>query len=265
MWIIRLALLGLLAILVGTSGYFLKHRARYGRLLENGPANLISVVLYNLLCYVIVALPSELGLLHCRLTWLRSAASPPLAALGMLRDDAARCTRKPFASGDAHSSDFAAALPSEQSIVPPPEFLAHSGAQDGFSVVGQVLMGLAALVMVTGLVQRKALGGQESKAGLLTSGVYRYARHPIYTGIFSMSLGLALASVNWEGLLMVPAVFAANLTQAVIEERYDVGLRFRSQYETYRKRTRMFGPVWCWVVLGGILALLAGVPYLSSA
>ncbi|MBC8444536.1 MAG: hypothetical protein H8D77_00255 [Chloroflexi bacterium] len=35
--------------------------------------------------------------------------------------------------------------------------------------------------------------------------------------------------------------------------------------EAYRKRTRMFGPVWCWVILGGILALLAGVPYLSPA
>jgi hypothetical protein len=36
MWIVRLTLLGLLAVLVGTSRYFLKHREKYGRLLENG-------------------------------------------------------------------------------------------------------------------------------------------------------------------------------------------------------------------------------------
>ena len=80
-----------------------------------------------------------------------------------------------------------------------------------------------------------------------------------------MSLGLALASVNWEGLLMVPAVFLVNVVQAVIEERYDVGVRFRSQYKAYRKKTRMFGPLWCWLILGGVLALLAGLPYLSPA
>lgn len=211
MWIVRLVLLALLAILVGTSGHFLKHRARYGRLLENSVVNLALVALYNLLCYLTVGLPSA------------------------------------------------------QSIVPPPAFLAHSSAKGGFSIVGQVLMGLAALVMVLAVIQRKALGGQDTKEGLLTSGIYRYSRHPIYTGIVWMSLGLALASVNWEGLLMVPAVFLVNAIQAAIEERYDVSVRFRSQYKAYRKRTRMFGPLWCWLTLGGILALLAGLPYLSSA
>ena len=36
MWIVRLVLLGLLAAFVGTSRHFLKHRAKYERLLENG-------------------------------------------------------------------------------------------------------------------------------------------------------------------------------------------------------------------------------------
>jgi protein-S-isoprenylcysteine O-methyltransferase Ste14 len=209
MWIVRLVLLGLLAVLVGASRYFLKHREKYERLLENGVVNLVLVLLYNLLCYLNVGLPSE------------------------------------------------------QSVVPPPAFLAHSSVQLGFSVVGQVWMGLAALVMVVAVMQRKALGGQDTKEGLLTSGIYRYSRHPIYTGIVWMSLGLALASVNWAGLLMVPAVFGVNVVQAVIEERHDVGVRFRTQYEAYRKRTRMFGPAWCWAILVGILALLAGMPYLS--
>jgi protein-S-isoprenylcysteine O-methyltransferase Ste14 len=209
MWIVRFVLLGLLAVLVGTCGYFLKHRERYTKIFENGIVNLALVVLYNLLCYLTVGLLSE------------------------------------------------------QNIVPSPVFLAHSSVQRGFSVVGQVLMGLAALMMVAAVMQRKALGGQQTKEGLLTSGIYRYARHPIYTGIVWMSLGLALASVNWEGLLMVPAVFVVNIVEAVTEERYDVGVRFRSQYEAYRKRTRMFGPVWCWAVLGGILAFLAGMPYLA--
>jgi len=209
MWIIRLVLLGLLVVLVSTSGHFLKHRKKYERLLENGVLNLVLVAVYNLLCYLMVALPSG------------------------------------------------------RNVVSPPAFLAHPSVRVGYSVVGQVLTGLAALVMIVTVLQRRALGGQDVKEGLLTSGIYRYSRHPIYTGIACMSLGLALASVNWEGLLMVPAVFLVNVAQAGIEERYDVGVRFRSEYKTYKKRTRMFGPVWCWAILGGILSLLAGVPYLS--
>jgi protein-S-isoprenylcysteine O-methyltransferase Ste14 len=209
MWIIRLVLLGLLVVLVSTSGHFLKHRKKYERLLENGVLNLVLVAVYNLLCYLIVALPSG------------------------------------------------------RNVVSPPAFLARPSVRVGFSVVGQVLTGLAALLMIVTVLQRRALGGQDVKEGLLTSGVYRYSRHPIYTGIVCMSLGLALASVNWEGLLMVPAVFLVNVAQAGIEERYDVGVRFRSEYKVYKRRTRMFGPVWCWAILGGILALLVGVPYLS--
>jgi protein-S-isoprenylcysteine O-methyltransferase Ste14 len=209
MWIIRLVSLGLLVVLVSTSGHFLKHRKKYGRLLENGVLNFVLVAVYNLLCYLMVALPSG------------------------------------------------------RNVVSLPAFLAHPGVRVGSSVIGQVLTGLAALLMIVTVLQRRALGGQDVKEGLLTSGVYRYSRHPIYTGIVCMSLGLALASVNWEGLLMVPAVFLVNVAQAGIEERYDVGVRFRSQYKVYKRRTRMFGPVWCWAILGGILALLVGVPYLS--
>jgi protein-S-isoprenylcysteine O-methyltransferase Ste14 len=207
MWTIRLVLLGLLAAYVGASGYLLKYRRKYGRLLESGPANLVLVVVYNLLCYLMVGLPSD------------------------------------------------------PNVIRPPGFLAHPITHTGFSVVGQILTVLAAGMLVIALRQRKALGGQDVKEGLLTSGLYRYFRHPIYAGIVCISLGLALASVNWDGLLMFPAVFLMNTAQAAIEERYDVGVRFQSQYQAYRKRTRMFGPVWCWVALGGVLLVLVAIPH----
>ena len=208
MWTIRLVLLGLLAAYVSASAYLLKHRRTYEDLLESGPVNLILVVVYNLLCYAMVSLPSDPG------------------------------------------------------VIPPPAFLAHPIVHTGFSAVGQILILLAAGTLVVAVRQRKALGGQDVKEGLLTSGLYRYFRHPIYAGIVCMSLGLALASVNWDGLLMVPAVFLLNAAQAAIEERYDVGVRFRSQYQAYRKRTRMFGPIRCWVALGGVLLVLVAIPHL---
>lgn len=205
---VRLVLFGLLAAYVNVSGYLLQHRKRYKRLLENRAVNLVMVVVYNLLCYSMVGLPSD------------------------------------------------------SSILPPPAFLAHPIVRVGFSVVGQVLIVLAGSLLVIAVRQRRALGAQDVKEGLLTSGIYRYFRHPIYAGIVWMSLGLALAPVNWDGMLMFPAVLLMNVAQAVSEEAYDVGLRFRYQYQAYRKRTRMFGPIWCWVALGGVLLVLVAVSYL---
>jgi protein-S-isoprenylcysteine O-methyltransferase Ste14 len=208
MWIIRLVLLGLLAVYVSLSSYLLKHRGRYRWLLENGPVNLVLVLLYNLLCYLIVGLPSDQGVLS------------------------------------------------------PPAFFTHPAARTGLSIAGQVLIVAAVAMLVATVMRRKALGGQDVKEGLLTSGIYRYFRHPIYTGIVWISLGLPLTTQNLDGLLMFPGVLLANVAQATVEERWDIGARFPAEYEEYRKRTRMLGPVWFWAALIGILLALMGVPYL---
>ena len=121
-----------------------------------------------------------------------------------------------------------------------------------------VLFGL----LVATVMRRKALGGQDVKEGLLTSGIYRYFRHPIYTGIIWISLGLPLTTQNLDGLLVFPGVLLANFVQATAEERWDVGARFQVEYEEYRKRTRMFGPVLFWAALVGVLFTLMGFPYL---
>jgi protein-S-isoprenylcysteine O-methyltransferase Ste14 len=61
---------------------------------------------------------------------------------------------------------------------------------------------------------------------------------------------------------MFPGVFLANVAQAAAEERWDVGARFQTEYQEYRKRTRMLGPLWFWVALIGTLLALVIVPYL---
>jgi len=103
--------------------------------------------------------------------------------------------------------------------------------------------------------KRKALGGQDVKAGLLTTGTYRYFRHPIYTGIVWVSLGLPLITRNLDGLLMFPLVLGINIVEAVVEEKYDVGIRFREQYDAYKRTTKMFGPPGLWSTL--VLVLFA--------
>ena len=80
------------------------------------------------------------------------------------------------------------------------------------------------------------MGGQDVKEGLLTLGIYRYFRHPIYTGIVWIALGFPLTTQNLDGLLMFPGVLLANMAQATVEERWDAEARFPAEYEEYRSQ-----------------------------
>ena len=116
----------------------------------------------------------------------------------------------------------------------------------GFAVIGLLLICGGVLLHSFTIRQRKVIGLQDVRQGLLTSGVYRYFRHPIYTGTTWICLGLALVKLNPDGLLAMPAVFAINFLQAVSEERNDMIIRFPAQYRSYKRNVRMFGPIWLW-------------------
>jgi len=140
-----------------------------------------------------------------------------------------------------------------------PVWLGYKSVSIGFPVIGLLLICAGALIGFTTLKQRKlVIGYQDTEEGLLTSGFYRYFRHPIYTGIMWVILGLPLAMRNPDGLLMVPAIFAIIFAATIIEERDDMCVRFREQYQAYRKTTRMFGPIWLWSVIVVIILLLVG-------
>jgi protein-S-isoprenylcysteine O-methyltransferase Ste14 len=81
--------------------------------------------------------------------------------------------------------------------------------------------------------------GQVAKAALISHGLYRYIRHPIYTGDILLLTGLELAlnsQVLFVILLMVPVI----LRQAIQEERLLV--RNLPGYGAYCGRTKRFLP-----------------------
>jgi protein-S-isoprenylcysteine O-methyltransferase Ste14 len=154
-----------------------------------------------------------------------------------------------------------AGLPSDKAVFATPDFLANPGTRAGFLLTGLVLVLLGAAIFFQSVRQRKTVGGENVKEGLLTTGVYRIARHPIYAGIVMVSLGIALALGSWDGLLMVPLIWLVNTAEAAIEEMFDIGARFPAEYAEYRKQTGMFGPVSLWA---GLLVFLAGLAVAGS-
>jgi protein-S-isoprenylcysteine O-methyltransferase Ste14 len=81
---------------------------------------------------------------------------------------------------------------------------------------------------------------QKAEPELVTSGPYRFLRHPIYTGILAGVLGTALAT-NLLGLIIVAVLGAYFYHSASVEERNLIAT-FPSDYPAYRAHTKMLIP-----------------------
>jgi protein-S-isoprenylcysteine O-methyltransferase Ste14 len=75
---------------------------------------------------------------------------------------------------------------------------------------------------------------------LITHGLYRYIRHPIYTGDFLLFVGLELALGSWlvlAALLVIPISIRQILTEeALLSQRFP-------DYHAYRLHTKRFIPL----------------------
>jgi protein-S-isoprenylcysteine O-methyltransferase Ste14 len=77
-------------------------------------------------------------------------------------------------------------------------------------------------------------------AELTTAGLYRWVRHPIYSGVLAMAWGWALAHPSWATGVLAAALTGLFTAKAGYEEGL---LRERfADYADYAKRTPRFVP-----------------------
>jgi protein-S-isoprenylcysteine O-methyltransferase Ste14 len=116
------------------------------------------------------------------------------------------------------------------------------GGRPATAVAGAVLavLGLAlALAGVAAVLRhRTTIVPRHPVASLLTGGVYRLSRNPMYTGLAIAYLGVALLLDSWWPLALWPLVITA-VRQLVIrpEEQY-LTQRFGHAYTDYTRRVR---------------------------
>ena len=75
---------------------------------------------------------------------------------------------------------------------------------------------------------------------LITSGPYRWVRHPMYSSLLLMMAGIALYNAHWLNALGFVLVLSAVLGKLTLEERY-LGDAV-ADYRDYRERTRKLIP-----------------------
>jgi protein-S-isoprenylcysteine O-methyltransferase Ste14 len=81
---------------------------------------------------------------------------------------------------------------------------------------------------------------QKAEPELVTSGAYRFVRHPIYSGLLAGVLGTALVT-NLIGLIIVAVLVAYFYYCASVEEK-NLTATFPTAYPAYRTRTKMLIP-----------------------
>lgn len=81
---------------------------------------------------------------------------------------------------------------------------------------------------------------QRAEPELVTSGPYRFVRHPIYTGLLTAMLGTALVD-NLLGLIVVAVLVAYFYYCGTVEER-NLTATFPQAYPEYKSRTKMLIP-----------------------
>jgi len=121
----------------------------------------------------------------------------------------------------------------------------------GLAVHSVILAAIGAVLFACGIAlavwARRHLGRnwgmpmtQRAEPELVTSGPYRFVRHPIYSGLLVAMLGTALVD-NLLGLIVVAVLVAYFYYCGTVEER-NLTATFPNAYPEYASRTKMLIP-----------------------
>ena len=129
-------------------------------------------------------------------------------------------------------------------------FVSPFAAQQIFS---WILLILSIVLVVWGVILLRRLGRSrpatdgspefewENTERLVTTGIYRYIRHPMYSSLLFLAWGALLKSVSLVTLILAGVATLALAFTAKAEEAENI-TRFGVEYRNYMRRTKRFVP-----------------------
>lgn len=81
----------------------------------------------------------------------------------------------------------------------------------------------------------------EKTSTLVTSGIYRYIRHPLYSSLLYLAWGIFFKAPSWPGLILALAASAFLVATARADETECITF-FGAEYRDYMKRSKRFVP-----------------------
>lgn len=119
--------------------------------------------------------------------------------------------------------------------------------------ISHIISALAILFVAAGYYQLRRDGGHharsdfpenfhfENTARLVTTGIYRFIRHPMYSSLLLYSWGIYLGYPTTAGLPVVATTTLFVVVAARVEERENINY-FGDEYLKYMETTKMFIP-----------------------
>jgi protein-S-isoprenylcysteine O-methyltransferase Ste14 len=135
-------------------------------------------------------------------------------------------------------------------------FNLSSWFKDPFSwqqLISWFLLIISAYLLIYSLVMLKRSGRQDTKrsdapmlefektTNLVTTGIYQYIRHPMYSSLLFLAWGIFFKSPSWVDGIIVFVATAALWATARTEEAEDVRF-FGEAYREYMRRSKRFVP-----------------------
>jgi protein-S-isoprenylcysteine O-methyltransferase Ste14 len=120
-------------------------------------------------------------------------------------------------------------------------------------IISWILLVFSLVLVISGVRLLHKLGAQRSNrvdrdtydfektTQLVTSGMYAYIRHPLYSSLLCLAWGAFFKHPAWIGFVLSLATSAFLYTTAKVEEAENV-ITFGSAYADYMKRSKMFIP-----------------------
>ena len=111
----------------------------------------------------------------------------------------------------------------------------------GVAVPVVVLAAGAGLMIggIVGVVRHKTtIIPHHSVSALVTTGVYRFSRNPMYTGLAIMVVGAALLLGTWWPIILLPAALTAIRSLVIAPEERYLAERFEQAYRDYQQAVR---------------------------
>ena len=81
----------------------------------------------------------------------------------------------------------------------------------------------------------------EKTTNLVTTGIYNYIRHPLYSSLLLLAWGIFFKSPSWAGIILVVVVTGFLVLTARADETECVKF-FGTAYEDYMKKSKRFIP-----------------------
>ena len=117
--------------------------------------------------------------------------------------------------------------------IPVPLFIPYLGL--GFAAIG---FGLGILALIEFRRIRPAPDPRKSINNLVTSGIYRYTRNPVYLGFVFMLMGLPLSMGTYWGVILVWPLITLTNNLIIRSEESFLTKEFNTQYVDYCSRVR---------------------------